>query len=214
MKNELTERLRQHWTHDYRVTYERGEKALRDWTEARNISHYYSINMTPYEHLIHAQDIWYDIDQRERYTKELWFYLIQRLNRKIDNNYQRKPHLTIQHQVVIEHYDRHTNALIKPHLHGTLAVSDAAHKQFKALLIETSQGVNTINLDGLKGDFSAIKSTELKHIPDEDNLKYWIGYVMKQQLHGDKYEDQQRHMRQRYPQDDTLKGFWNANFSR
>ena len=214
MKNELAERLRQQWSNDYRVTYERGEKALKDWTEARNIPHFYSINMTPYEHQIHAQDIWYDFDQRERYTKELWFYLIQRLNRKIDNNYQRKPHLTIQHQVVIEHYDRDTNALIKPHLHGTLAVPDAAHEQFKALLIETSTDVNTINLDALKGDFSAIKSTELKHIPDEDNLKYWIGYVMKQQLHGDKYEDQQSNQRERYPQDESLKGFWNANFSR
>ena len=151
MKNELTERLRQQWTHDYRVVYERGEKALRDWTEARNIPHHYSINMTPHEHLIHAQGIWYDIDQRERYTKELWFYLIQRLNRKIDNNYQRKPHLTIQYQVVIEHYDKDTRTLIKPHLHGTLAVPDACHEQFKALLTQTSQGVNTINRGALKG---------------------------------------------------------------
>ena len=214
MKNELTERLRQLWSQDYRVTYERGEKALRDWTEARNILHYYSINMTPYEHLIHTQGIWYDIDKRERYTKELWFYLIQRLNREIDNNYRRKPHLTIQHQVVIEHYDRDTNALIKPHLHGTLAVPDACHEQFKALLIETRQGVNAINLDALRGNFSAITSTHLKHIPDEDNLKYWIGYVMKQQLQGDKYEDQQSKQRERYPQDNSLKGFWNANCSR
>lgn len=214
MKNELTERLRQHWTHRYRVTYERGEKALKDWTEARNIPHYYSINMTPYEHLIHAQDIWYDIDQRERYTKELWFYLIQRLNRKIDNNYQRKPHLTIQHQVVIEHYEKDTNALIKPHLHGTLAVPDACYEQFKALLMKTSTDVNTINLDALKGDFSAIKSTELKQIPNEDNLKYWIGYVMKQQLQGDNHEDQQSNQRERYPQGEFLKCFWNPNFAR
>ena len=211
MKNELTERLRQHWTHDYRVTYERGEKALRDWIKAKNIPHLYSINLTPREHLIHAQDIWYDIDQRELYIKELWFYLIQRLNRKIDNNYLRKPHLTIQHQVVIEHYDRDTNDLIKPHLHGTLAVPDACNDQFRELLIKSSKGVYEIDLDALKGDFSAIKSTHLEHIPDEDNLKYWIGYVMKQQLKGNRYEDQQINKRKRHPQDDSLKGFWNSN---
>jgi hypothetical protein len=189
MKNELTERQRQHWTQDYRVNYERGEKALKDWIRAKNIPHFYSINVTPHMHLVHDQNIWYDIDRRDRYTKGLWFYLLQRLNRQIDNNFQRKPHQTIQHQVVIEHYDRHTNNLIKPHLHGTIAVPDFCHDQFRALLRETSNEIFEINLDALKGDFSAIRSTQIRYIQDEDNLKCWIGYVMKEQFSGKHYED-------------------------
>lgn len=213
MKNELTERLRQLWNHDYRVTYERGEQALFTWTKARGTTnHYYSITMTPDAQPISSQRIWNDDLERERYTKELWFYLIQRLNRKIDNNYLRKPYLTIQYQEAVEHYSRdHPDKRVVPHLHATLAVPDAAHEQFKALLIETSKGVYTINYALLKGDFSAICSVQIKDIYD---IKYWIGYVMKQQLQGDKYEDQQSKQRERYPQDNSLKGFWNANCSR
>ena len=213
MKNEPKERQRLLWTHDYRTTYERGEKAFLTWTKARSISsHYYSITMTPNAKPISAQRIWKDDLERERYTKELWFYLIQRLNRKIDNNYLRKPHLTIQYQEAVEHYSRDDcDKRVVPHLHATLAVPDACHEQFKALLIETSKGVYTINYVLLKGDFSAICSVQIKDIYD---INYWIGYVMKQQLNGAEYEDQQSNQRERYPQDESLKGFWNTNFSR
>lgn len=211
MENELTERMRLEWSQDYRRQFETGECAFRNWNISRINPRFYSINITPKEHLIHGKGIWYDIDQRERYLDGIWTYLKHSINRFLHNNYLRKPHLQIQHQVVIEHYDKKTKELIKPHIHGTLAVPSECNERFKTLLIEVSKGVYTLDLDRLKGDFSLIKSTHVERIYDMPNLFYWMGYTMKQQLKGDRNEDKQGNERGRYPQDESVKGFWSSN---
>jgi hypothetical protein len=199
MENALEERKRIYWSHDYRVTYERGEKFVKNWRVSRINPHYYSITLVPKEHLVHGQGIWYDIDKRDRYTHDIWDYFIHQVNRYIDNNYRRHKHLQIHHLIAIEHYDKKDKNrkeddekeekekfLIKPHVHGTLAVPCECNERFRSLLVETDKGVYTINFSLLKGDFSAIYSVKIKEIYD---INYWFGYSMKEQFSGKHYED-------------------------
>ena len=48
---------------------------------------FYAITLSPLESKIHSEDIWYDIDARERLISTLWNQVKHHLNRNLHNNY-------------------------------------------------------------------------------------------------------------------------------
>ena len=196
MKSEYTERQLLDMSRTERKQHQLAEKALKELVHDPDEYAFYSINVTPKEQLLHDKKIFFvkekkhNLAKREQYLNQIFIRLHQRMNRHIYNNFKRKPHTQIKHQVIIEHFDHYTKQLIKPHIHGTLAVPAAYNDKFLELLKETSKDIFEIKLDDLNSDFSAIKSTYLKRIRDRENFNRWISYATKQQLEGSKYEDQ------------------------
>jgi hypothetical protein len=173
----LEEARRLNWKSYTRKLYESGEAATRSFIS--NSDHrskeFYAITLSPLESKIHSEGIWYDIDARERLIASLWNQVKHQLNRNLSNNYRRYPDKQLKDLVAIEHYDKNLKALIKPHLHGTLAIPKELKKAFE----ETFDEHGALNLALLDAD---IKSVFVRHIPSPDDLNYWNGYVLKQQF--------------------------------
>ena len=171
-----------------RKSYEKGQKTLHSWIHNVKDPCYYSVNVVVEWDLLRELKF----DQREDYVKGIFILLHQRMNRKIHNSFKRKPHLQIKHHCVVEHFDRKTDKMTKPHIHATLAVPAVCNNKFLSLLREICDDAFEIKLDELNSDdLSSIRSTYLKRINDNDDLIRWMGYTMKQQLEGSKYGDQQ-----------------------
>tara|TARA_B110000879_G_C11105677_1_gene485111 strand:- start:69 stop:611 length:543 start_codon:yes stop_codon:yes gene_type:complete len=169
----LEENRRLSFKGDTRKLYESGEAATRSFisnSDHRN-KEFYAVTLSPLESKIHSKGIWYDIDARERLVISLWNQVKHQLNRSLNNNYRRYPDKQIKDFVAIEHYDKNQKALIKPHLHGTLAIP----KEFKKAFEES------FDENGFDTDLE-IKSVFIRHIPSTEDLNYWNGYVLKQQF--------------------------------
>jgi len=169
----LEENRRLSFKGDTRKLYESGEAATRSFisnSDHRN-KEFYAVTLSPLESKIHSDGIWYDIDARERRVMSLWNQVKHQLNRSLNNNYRRYPDKQIKDFVAIEHYDKNQKALIKPHLHGTLAIP----KEFKKAFEES------FDENGFDTDLE-IKSVFIRHIPSTEDLNYWNGYVLKQQF--------------------------------
>lgn len=169
----LEENRRLSFKGDTRKLYESGEAATRSFisnSDHRN-KEFYAITLSPLESTVHSDGIWYDIDARERRVMSLWNQVKHQLNRSLNNNYRRYPDKQIKDFVAIEHYDKNQKALIKPHLHGTLAIP----KEFKKAFEES------FDENGFDTDLE-IKSVFIRHIPSTEDLNYWNGYVLKQQF--------------------------------
>lgn len=169
----LEENRRLSFKGDTRKLYESGEAATRSFisnSDHRN-KEFYAVTLSPLESKIHSDGIWYDIDARERLVISLWNQVKHQLNRSLNNNYRRYPDKQIKDFVAIEHYDKNQKALIKPHLHGTLAIP----KEFKKAFEES------FDENGFDTDLE-IKSVFIRHIPSTEDLNYWNGYVLKQQF--------------------------------
>jgi hypothetical protein len=169
----LEENRRLSFKGDTRNLYESGEAATRSFisnSDHRN-KEFYAVTLSPLESKIHSDGIWYDIDARERLVISLWNQVKHQLNRSLNNNYRRYPDKQIKDFVAIEHYDKNQKALIKPHLHGTLAIP----KEFKKAFEES------FDENGFDTDLE-IKSVFIRHIPSTEDLNYWNGYVLKQQF--------------------------------
>jgi hypothetical protein len=174
----LEERKRLHWKQDYRRTYELGEKAIQSWNQAED-KMFYAITLSPDEATVHAKGIWYDFDARERFVHGLWTQCLHLLNRSIHNNYRRYPELQAQDFVSVEHYDRRIpDKLIKPHIHGTLAVPCSRLMQFETLFHEVGDCGFLLKPESVD---TAIKSVYMERIPSHADLCYWTGYALKQQ---------------------------------
>ena len=173
----LEEARRLNWKSDTRKLYESGEAATNSFISRkdRNKKEFYAITLSPLESKIHSKDIWYDIDARERLVISLWNQVKHQLNRNLSNNYRRYPDKQLKDFVAIEHYDKNQKALIKPHLHGTLAIP----KELKQAFEESFDERGSLNLALFDTD---IKSVFVKHIPSPDDLNLWNGYVLKQQF--------------------------------
>jgi hypothetical protein len=173
----LEENRRLSFKGDTRKLYESGEAATRSFisnSDHRN-KEFYAITLSPLESTVHSDGIWYDIDARERRVMSLWNQVKHQLNRSLNNNYRRYPDKQIKDFVAIEHYDKNQKALIKPHLHGTLAIP----KELKQAFEESFDERGSLNLALFDTD---IKSVFVKHIPSPDDLNLWNGYVLKQQF--------------------------------
>jgi|TARA_R110000764_G_scaffold79422_2_gene158220 hypothetical protein len=169
----LEENRRLSFKGDTRKLYESGEAATRSFisnSDHRN-KEFYAVTLSPLESKIHSDGIWYDMDARERLVISLWNQVKHQLNRSLNNNYRRYPDKQIKDFVAIEHYDKNQKALIKPHLHGTLAIP----KEFKKAFEES------FDENGFDTDLE-IKSVFIRHIPSTEDLNYWNGYVLKQQF--------------------------------
>ena len=169
----LEENRRLSFKGDTRKLYESGEAATRSFisnSDHRN-KEFYAVTLSPLESKIHSDGIWYDMDARERLVISLWNQVKHQLNRSLNNNYRRYPEKQIKDFVAIEHYDKNQKALIKPHLHGTLAIP----KEFKKAFEES------FDENGFDTDVE-IKSVFIRHIPSTEDLNYWNGYVLKQQF--------------------------------
>ena len=141
---------------------------------------FYAITLSPLESTVHSDCIWYDIDARERLVMSLWNQVKHQLNRNLSNNYRRYPDKQLKDFVAIEHYDKNKKKLIKPHLHGTLAIPKELKQSFEGIF--DGQGED-FKLDLALFDTSIdIKSVFVRHIPTTDDLNYWNGYVLKQQF--------------------------------
>ena len=162
-----------------RKQFETGQQTLHSWIHNVKDPCYYSVNVVVEWDLLRELKFC----ESENYVKGKFILLHQRMNRKIDNNFKRKPHLQIKHHCVVEHFDRKTDKMTKPHIHATLAVPAVCNDKFLSLLRKTSDDAFEIRLDELNSDeLSSIRSTYLKRINDQDNLIRWMGYTMKQQL--------------------------------
>jgi len=175
---ETTEEIRRlSWTADTRKLYESGEAATKSFISSKDqdTKEFYAVTLSPLESKIHSKGIWYDIDARERLVISLWDQVKHQLNRNLSNNYRRYPDKQLKDFVAIEHYDKNQKALIKPHLHGTLAIP----KELKQVFEESFDERGSLNLALFDTD---IKSVFVKHIPSPDDLNLWNGYVLKQQF--------------------------------
>ena len=173
IKETLEEARRLNWKSDTRKLYESGEAATNSFISSKEqeTKEFYAVTLSPLESKIHSKGIWYDIDARERRVMSLWNQVKHQLNRSLNNNYRRYPDKQIKDFVAIEHYDKNQKALIKPHLHGTLAIP----KEFKKAFEES------FDENGFDTDLE-IKSVFIRHIPSTEDLNYWNGYVLKQQF--------------------------------
>ena len=175
---ETTEEIRRlSWTADTRKLYESGEAATKSFISSKDqdTKEFYAVTLSPLESKIHSKGIWYDIDARERLVISLWDQVKHQLNRNLSNNYRRYPDKQLKDLVAIEHYDKNEKAIIKPHLHGTLAIP----KELKQVFEESFDERGSLNLALFDTD---IKSVFVKHIPSPDDLNLWNGYVLKQQF--------------------------------
>ena len=175
---ETTEEIRRlSWKSDTRKLYESGEAATNSFIPSKDqdTKEFYAITLSPMESKIHSKGIWYDIDARERLVISLWNQVKHQLNRNLSNNYRRYQDKQLKDLVAIEHYDKNQKALIKPHLHGTLAIP----KELKQAFEESFDERGSLNLALFDTD---IKSVFVKHIPSPDDLNLWNGYVLKQQF--------------------------------
>lgn len=173
----LEEARRLNWKSDTRKLYESGEAATNSFISSKDqdTKEFYALTLSPFESKIHSKGIWYDIDARERLVISLWNQVKHQLNRNLSNNYRRYPDKQLKDFVAIEHYDKNQKALIKPHLHGTLAIP----KELKQAFEESFDERGSLNLALFDTD---IKSVFVKHIPSPDDLNLWNGYVLKQQF--------------------------------
>ena len=173
----LEEARRLNWKSDTRKLYESGEAATNSFISSKDqdTKEFYAVTLSPLESKIHSKGIWYDIDARERLVISLWNQVKHQLNRNLSNNYRRYPDKQLKDFVAIEHYDKNQKALIKPHLHGTLAIP----KELKQVFEESFDERGSLNLALFDTD---IKSVFVKHIPSPDDLNLWNGYVLKQQF--------------------------------
>ena len=171
------ENRRLSWKSDTRKLYESGEAATNSFISSKDqdTKEFYAVTLSPLESKIHSKGIWYDFDARERLVISLWNQVKHQLNRNLSNNYRRYPDKQLKDFVAIEHYDKNQKALIKPHLHGTLAIP----KELKQAFEESFDERGSLNLALLDTD---IKSVFVKHIPSPDDLNLWNGYVLKQQF--------------------------------
>ncbi|MDB9982738.1 hypothetical protein OAE55_06930 [Gammaproteobacteria bacterium] len=162
---------------DTRKLYESGEAATNSFlsNKEHETKEFYAVTLSPLESKIHSKGIWYDIDARERLVISLWNQVKHQLNRNLSNNYRRYPDKQLKDFVAIEHYDKNQKALIKPHLHGTLAIP----KELKQAFEESFDERGSLKLALFDTD---IKSVFVKHIPSPDDLNLWNGYVLKQQF--------------------------------
>ena len=177
IEDTLEEARRLSWKSDTRKLYESGEAATKSFISSKDqdTKEFYAVTLSPLESKIHSKGIWYDIDARERLVISLWDQVKHQLNRNLSNNYRRYPEKQLKDFVAIEHYDKNQKALIKPHLHGTLAIP----KELKQVFEESFDERGSLNLALFDTD---IKSVFVKHIPSPDDLNLWNGYVLKQQF--------------------------------
>ena len=173
----LEEARRLNWKSDTRKLYESGEAATNSFISRkdRNKKEFYAVTLSPLESKIHSKGIWYDFDARERLVISLWNQVKHQLNRNLSNNYRRYPDKQLKDLVAVEHYDKNEKAIVKPHLHGTLAIP----KELKQAFEESFDERGSLNLALFDTD---IKSVFVKHIPSPDDLNLWNGYVLKQQF--------------------------------
>ena len=173
----LEEARRLSWKSDKRKLYESGEAATNSFISRkdRNKKEFYAITLSPLESKIHSKGIWYDFDARERLVISLWNQVKHQLNRNLSNNYRRYPDKQLKDLVAIEHYDKNEKAIVKPHLHGTLAIPKELKEKFEKSFDESG----SLNLALFDTD---IKSVFIRHLPSPDDLNYWNGYVLKQQF--------------------------------
>jgi hypothetical protein len=173
----LEEARRLNWKSDTRKLYESGEAATNSFISSKDqdTKEFYAVTLSPLESKIHSKDIWYDIDARERLVISLWNQVKHQLNRSLNNNYRRYPDKQLKDLVAVEHYDKNEKAIVKPHLHGTLAIP----KELKQVFEESFDERGSLNLALFDTD---IKSVFVKHIPSPDDLNLWNGYVLKQQF--------------------------------
>jgi hypothetical protein len=181
-----TEDSRIHWDHYFRKTYELGEPVTRELVQGFDYraKEFYAITLTPLESKIHELGIWYNIDERERQVIRLWKKVKHHLNRNLHNNYMRHPNKQIKDFIAIEHYDRKGEKLIKPHLHGTIAIDKSLKQTFEEVFDEIGEDFK-LNFASFDNNFN-IKSVFVRHIPSYHDLNYWNGYVLKQYKLGDK----------------------------
>ena len=173
----LEEARRLNWKSDTRKLYESGEAATNSFISSKDqdTKEFYAITLSPLESKIHSKGIWYDFDARERLVISLWNQVKHQLNRSLNNNYRRYPDKQLKDLVAVEHYDKNEKAIVKPHLHGTLAIP----KELKQAFEESFDERGSLNLALFDTD---IKSVFVKHIPSPDDLNLWNGYVIKQQF--------------------------------
>lgn len=181
--SETVEEIRRlSFTQDQRKLYETGQSATRSFfssNDARN-KEFYAITLSPLEGRIHSDKIWYDIDARERLVSSQWNQVKHHLNRNLHNNYKRYPDKQINDFVAIEHYDKNKKKLIKPHLHGTLAIPKELKQAFEESFDEHGED---FKLNHALFDINTgINSVFVRHIPSTEDLNYWNGYVLKQQF--------------------------------
>lgn len=173
----LEENRRLSFKGDTRKLYESGEAATRSFMSNKDqeTKEFYAVTLSPSLSNFESKDdkdkFWKDMDARERLVISLWNQVKHQLNRSLNNNYRRYPDKQIKDFVAIEHYDKNQKALIKPHLHGTLAIP----KEFKKAFEES------FDENGFDTDLE-IKSVFIRHIPSTEDLNYWNGYVLKQQF--------------------------------
>ena len=175
----LEEARRLNWKSDTRKLYESGEAATNSFISSKDqdTKEFYAITLSPLESKIHSKGIWYDFDARERLVMSLWNQVKHQLNRNLSNNYRRYPDKQLKDLVAIEHYDKNEKAIVKPHLHGTLAIP----KELKQAFEESFDERGSLNLALFDTSFD-IRSVFIKHIPSLDDLNLWNGYVLKQQF--------------------------------
>ena len=177
----LEEARRLSWKSDKRKLYESGEAATNSFISRkdRNKKEFYAITLSPLESKIHSKGIWYDFDARERLVISLWNQVKHQLNRSLNNNYRRYPDKQLKDLVAVEHYDKNEKAIVKPHLHGTLAIPKELKQAFEESLDEHGEDFK-LNLSfDTRLD---IKSVFIRHLPSPHDLNYWNGYVLKQQF--------------------------------
>ena len=177
----LEEARRLNWKSDTRKLYESGEAATNSFISSKDqdTKEFYAVTLSPSLSNFESKDdkdkFWKDFDARERLVISLWNQVKHQLNRNLSNNYRRYPDKQLKDFVAIEHYDKNQKALIKPHLHGTLAIP----KELKQAFEESFDERGSLNLALFDTD---IKSVFVKHIPSPDDLNLWNGYVLKQQF--------------------------------
>ena len=173
----LEEARKLNWKSDTRKLYESGEAATNSFISSKDqdTKEFYAITLSPLESKIHSKGIWYDIDARERLVISLWNQVKHHMNRSLNNNYRRYPDKQLKDLVAVEHYDKNEKAIVKPHLHGTLAIP----KELKQAFEESFDERGSLNLALFDTD---IRSVFVRHIPSPEDLNYWNGYVLKQQF--------------------------------
>ena len=178
----LEEARRLNWKSDTRKLYESGEAATNSFISSKDqdTKEFYAITLSPLESKIHSKGIWYDIDARERLVISLWNQVKHHMNRSLNNNYRRYPDKQLKDLVAVEHYDKNEKAIVKPHLHGTLAIPKELKKEFEESLDEHGEDF-TLNLALFDTNLD-IRSVFVRHIPSPEDLNYWNGYVLKQQF--------------------------------
>ena len=140
----------------------------------------YSFTLTPHMRPVWNAGIWSNINAREDYVLDLFDLFELSLNRKLCNNWKRRGSKPAFSLGAVEHYEKNSNNLVAPHIHGLLAIDLAFVTVLEDQLTPTGGRIR-LDLDCLKGTPWASKrhlihSIVIEPLVAQEDVERWSNY--------------------------------------